>query len=62
MTEKEEYLLKCAEDLNQYCSEHENDCQGCVLYQQIRVGTKTMASCKISGSPVLWDLEEDKEI
>ena len=62
MTERENHIIKCADELLQYCSEHEEDCCGCVLYHQIKLGKIAIATCKLSGSPIVWNLREDKEL
>jgi hypothetical protein len=62
MTDREKHMIQCAEELLQYCNEHKDSCDGCVLYHQIKIGKIAMASCKLSGSPTLWNLEEDKEL
>lgn len=53
MTEREQYLNKCLNDIAEYCKEHKESCIGCIFYNQVNVGSVIIATCKINDSE-LW--------
>lgn len=59
MTEREQHLENCLNEIADYCREHKKTCEGCIFYRQVTIDCVTMASCRIVYDPNLWDLKEE---
>ena len=59
MTEREEYLTKCLQDIFDYCKEHKEYCEGCIFYRQVKLGSEITSRCKVLYSPE--DFGQSKE-
>jgi hypothetical protein len=60
MTEREEYLTKCLQDIFEYCKEHSPYCDGCIFYRQVQIGKSVLGQCRVLDCPEVFGEAKEK--